>query len=73
MTTITVHDVHIDSVIVAESCCVCGVVFGLGKEFASRRREIAAGVCPCCHRSFVGLQQHIARQHPTFVEESEHA
>lgn len=27
----------------------------------------------CCHRSFVGLQQHIARQHPTFVEESEHA
>lgn len=32
---------------------------------ASRRRH-AAGVCPCCGRSFKQLRQHMASQHPDY-------
>jgi hypothetical protein len=34
------------------------------------KKRAKAGVCPCCNRSFVQLQKHIAGQHPDFkVEE----
>jgi hypothetical protein len=47
-------------------------------EFAERRRRaakgqvtrmkhrIAHGVCPCCRRTFVNLQRHMATKHPDF-------
>jgi hypothetical protein len=31
------------------------------------RKRAAAGVCPCCNRSFVQLERHMSRQHPDFV------
>lgn len=31
------------------------------------RNRAAAGVCPCCTRSFQNLQRHMASQHPTFA------
>lgn len=30
------------------------------------RERVAAGVCPCCHRSFKQLRAHMARKHPTY-------
>jgi len=30
------------------------------------KNRAAAGMCPCCKRSFVALAAHIASQHPTF-------
>lgn len=33
------------------------------------QKRIAAGVCPCCRRSFVDLQRHIAGQHPNYPTE----
>ncbi len=32
------------------------------------KKRIAAGVCPCCQRSFQNLARHMAGQHPDFVE-----
>lgn len=34
------------------------------------KKRIAAGVCPCCHRTFQQLARHMAGQHPDYVEES---
>lgn len=33
------------------------------------KKRAAAGVCPCCQRSFVELQRHMANKHPHFVAE----
>lgn len=30
------------------------------------RKRAAAGVCPCCHRSFKQLRQHMAKKHPDY-------
>ena len=30
------------------------------------RRRAAAGVCPCCHRSFSALRRHMQTKHPEF-------
>lgn len=40
-----------------------------GEKAAKTRlkNRIANGVCPCCHRSFTELAQHMAGQHPTFA------
>ncbi|MCA0332294.1 MAG: hypothetical protein LCI03_20715 [Actinobacteria bacterium] len=35
------------------------------------RNRAAAGVCPCCTRTFQNLQRHMASQHPTFAEKSD--
>lgn len=32
------------------------------------QKRVAAGVCPCCHRSFQNLRRHITGQHPDFTE-----
>jgi hypothetical protein len=31
-----------------------------------RERRVAAGVCPCCNRSFANLARHMAGQHPSY-------
>ncbi|WP_308491064.1 hypothetical protein [Microbacterium terrisoli] len=31
------------------------------------KNRIAAGVCPCCNRSFQDLHRHMAGQHPDFT------
>lgn len=39
------------------------------------KKRAAAGVCPCCNRTFTDLARHMAGQHPGFVSEpdaSEH-
>jgi len=37
------------------------------------RKRIAAGVCPCCTRTFQNLARHIATKHPGYPEISEGA
>ena len=34
------------------------------------RKRIAAGVCPCCQRSFENLARHMKGQHPEFAIET---
>lgn len=33
------------------------------------KKRIAAGVCPCCQRSFQNLGRHMAGQHPDFASD----
>lgn len=33
------------------------------------KRRIAAGVCPCCQRSFENLRRHMATKHPEVTKE----
>lgn len=35
------------------------------------KNRIAAGVCPCCNRSFQNVARHMAGQHPTFATKEE--
>lgn len=35
------------------------------------RKRIAAGVCPCCNRTFQDLSRHMAGQHPDFADGGE--
>lgn len=35
------------------------------------RKRAAAGVCPCCNRSFENLRRHMESKHPGFVETKE--
>ena len=30
------------------------------------KKRVAAGVCPCCTRTFTNLQRHMANQHPEY-------
>ena len=39
----------------------------LERESKKLKRRIAAGVCPCCHRTFENLQRHMSGQHPDFI------
>lgn len=39
------------------------------KTLVSLKKRAAAGVCPCCNRTFSALAQHIAIKHPTFRAE----
>lgn len=32
------------------------------------KKRIAAGVCPCCHRSFANLHRHMEGQHPEYAK-----
>lgn len=32
------------------------------------RNRAAAGVCPCCNRSFANLRTHMSKQHPGFAK-----
>lgn len=33
------------------------------------KKRTAAGVCPCCNRTFLSLARHMAQKHPTFIAE----
>jgi hypothetical protein len=33
------------------------------------RKRAAAGVCPCCNRSFVELARHMATKHPAYAKQ----
>jgi hypothetical protein len=35
------------------------------------KKRIAAGVCPCCNRTFQRLARHMAGQHPDYATEGE--
>lgn len=35
------------------------------------KKRSAAGVCPCCRRSFQNLRRHMEGQHPDFAKEDE--
>lgn len=37
-------------------------------QLTKTKKRVAAGVCPCCNRSFANLAQHMAGQHPDYVE-----
>jgi len=32
------------------------------------KKRVAAGVCPCCNRSFENLGRHMKHQHPDYLE-----
>ena len=34
------------------------------------KKRVAAGVCPCCHRTFQQLARHMAAKHPHYTKES---
>jgi hypothetical protein len=34
------------------------------REAARVKKRVAAGVCPCCNRTFVQLQRHMKTKHP---------
>ena len=40
-------------------------------QLTKAKKRTANGVCPCCNRSFVALQRHIAGQHPNYHPEAE--
>jgi hypothetical protein len=33
-----------------------------------QKRRAAAGVCPCCHRTFKQLAQHMQTKHPDYID-----
>ena len=35
------------------------------------KNRAAAGVCPCCNRSFENLRRHMASQHPDFTDSAD--
>jgi len=35
------------------------------------KERVKSGVCPCCHRTFKQLAQHMAAKHPGFAQEKE--
>lgn len=37
------------------------------------KTRAAAGVCPCCNRTFQQLARHMAKQHPGFADEAPEA
>lgn len=38
-------------------------------QLTRERKRAAAGVCPCCNRSFVQLSRHMKTKHPDFSAE----
>lgn len=37
-------------------------------QLTKAKKRIAAGVCPCCNRTFQNLANHMAGQHPDYAE-----
>jgi hypothetical protein len=42
---------------------------GVRAAHTRTKNRIAAGVCPCCSRTFQNLSEHMANKHPAYVEE----
>jgi len=40
-----------------------------GKELASLKKRVNAGLCPQCHRHFANLARHVASKHPSELGE----
>ena len=38
------------------------------KKVKRLEKRISNGVCPCCHRQFVGLTRHMKTKHPEFAQ-----
>lgn len=38
----------------------------LRKQQARERRRASAGVCPCCHRTFIAIARHMKTKHPDY-------
>lgn len=38
-------------------------------QLTKARKRAAAGVCPCCHRTFQNVQRHVKTKHPEFAEQ----
>ncbi len=38
------------------------------RETQRLKKRAKAGVCPCCHRSFVALARHVKTKHPEFAK-----
>lgn len=38
-------------------------------QLTKAKKRAAAGLCPCCRRSFANVQAHVAGQHPDYVEQ----
>ncbi|MCR1785334.1 hypothetical protein KVF89_22530 [Nocardioides carbamazepini] len=36
-------------------------------QLTKTKKRVAAGVCPCCNRSFQNLAKHMAGQHPSYA------
>lgn len=41
-------------------------------QITKLKKRAAAGVCPCCNRSFENLRRHMDSQHPGFAAEGTH-
>lgn len=41
---------------------------GYKGQLALQKKRVAAGVCPCCNRTFQNLQRHMKCKHPEFGE-----
>ncbi|WP_032375983.1 hypothetical protein [Rhodococcoides fascians] len=39
-------------------------------QLTKSKKRAAAGVCPCCNRTFQNVSRHVAGQHPEFVAEN---
>lgn len=37
-------------------------------QLTKTKKRVAAGVCPCCNRTFQNLANHMAGQHPEYVD-----
>ncbi len=37
------------------------------KKYLQARKRAAAGVCPCCNRTFTNVQRHMKTKHPNVV------
>lgn len=38
-------------------------------QMTKLKKRVAHGVCPCCNRSFVQLEKHMATKHPEYAKE----
>lgn len=41
---------------------------GMKGALVKVKRRVAAGVCPCCTRTFQNLHRHMERKHPEYTE-----
>jgi hypothetical protein len=37
-------------------------------QLTKTKNRIAKGICPCCHRQFVDLQNHMGTKHPDYAK-----
>jgi hypothetical protein len=45
-------------------------IVGMKGQATKLRKRISAGTCPCCHRNFGNLANHMKHKHPNFLAEA---